>query len=31
MAADCLARARGQRAVRATELLDYLPEALRVE
>ena len=31
MAADCMARARGQHAVRATQLLDYLPEALRDE
>jgi NAD(P)H-hydrate epimerase len=28
-AADCLARAHGQTAVRATQLLDFLPEALR--
>ncbi|MDF9828195.1 hydroxyethylthiazole kinase-like uncharacterized protein yjeF [Ereboglobus sp. PH5-10] len=29
MAADCLARARGQRAVLATQLLDFLPGVLR--
>ncbi len=29
MAADCLARAQSQQAVRTTQLLDYLPEALR--
>ena len=31
LAADCLARARGQHAVRVTELLDHLSEALRSE
>jgi NAD(P)H-hydrate epimerase len=31
MAAECLARARGQQAVRVTQVLDYLPEALRNE
>lgn len=30
-AADCLARARGQCAVSVTQLLDFLPEALRHE
>ncbi|AWI10493.1 NAD(P)H-hydrate dehydratase [Ereboglobus luteus] len=29
MAADCLARAHGQHAVRTTQLLDFLPEVLR--
>jgi len=31
MAADCLARTHGQHAVRTTDLLDYLSEALRFE